>query len=36
MIIIELIGLALIILVVEVYFDFFKDLIKLIIFQSKK
>lgn len=36
MIIIELVGLALIILVVEVYVDFFINIGKLIFFKSKR
>jgi|GEM_PF-3250737 len=36
MIIIELVGLALIILVIEVYTDFIKNVIKLISFKFKK
>lgn len=36
MIIIELVGLVLIILVIEVYTDFIKNLIRLIIFKFKK
>jgi hypothetical protein len=36
MIIIELVGLALIILVIEVYTDFIKNVIELITFKFKK
>jgi len=36
MVIIEFVGLALIILVVGIYFEFIKDLIKLITFKFRK
>lgn len=36
MIIVELVGLAIIFLVINVYVDFFKDLVSLIFLKSRK